>query len=62
MFVGLGVINDTPDATTVAFQRPNLQFNYNRRAFEIFQSNLIDQGLEARGGQFIDSKLDPISK
>ena len=50
-FVGLDVMDDIPDATTVAFFRDRL-----RKAividelFEMFESYLRDQGLEALGG------------
>ena len=49
-FVGLGVMNDIPDATTVAFFRQLL-----RKAvvieelFHKFDGYLHEQGLEARG-------------
>ena len=62
-FVGLGVMNNIPDATTVAFFRERL-----RRAgvieelFEMFENYLRDQGLEARGGQIIDATLVPVPK
>jgi len=62
-FVGLGVMNDIPDATTVAFFRERL-----RKAcvieelFEKFERYLREQGLEARGGQIIDATLVPVPK
>ena len=62
-FVGLGVMNDIPDVTTVAFFRERL-----RKAgvievlFEIFERYLRDQCLEARGGQIIDATLVPVPK
>ncbi len=50
-FVGLGVMNDFPDATTVAFFRVRLRkANVKDELFEMFESYLRDQGLEARGG------------
>ena len=57
------VMNNIPDATTVAFFRERL-----RRAgvieelFEMFEGYLRDQGLEARGGQIIDATLVPVPK
>ena len=60
-FVGLGVMNDILDATTVAFFRERLRkANVIDELFEMFESYLRDQGLEARGGQIIDSKLVPV--
>jgi len=44
-FVGLGVMNDFSDATTVAFFREHLQnANVIEGLFEIFESHLRDQG------------------
>ena len=55
-FVGLGVMNDIPDATTVAFFRERLRnSNVIDELFEMFENYLRDQGLEARGGQIIDA-------
>jgi transposase, IS5 family len=62
-FVGLGVMNTIPDATTIAFFRERL-----RKAgvidviFERFEEHLRSQGLEARGGQIIDATLVPVPK
>ena len=62
-FVGLGVMNDIPDATTVAFFRERLRkANVIDELFEMFESYLRDQGLEARGGQIIDATLLPVLK
>ena len=62
-FVGLGVMNDIPDATTVAFFRERLRkANVIDELFEMFESYLSDQGLEARDGQIIDATLIPVSK
>ena len=62
-FVGLGVMNDIPDATTVAFFRERLRkANVIEELFEMFESYLRDQGLEARGGQIIDATLVPVPK
>jgi len=62
-FVGLGVMNDIPDATTVAFFRERLcNANVIDELFEMFENYLRDQGLEARGGQIIDATLVPVPK
>ena len=62
-FVGLGVMNDIPDATTVAFFRERLRkANVIEELFEMFENYLRDQGLEARGGQIIDATLVPVPR
>ena len=62
-FVGLGVMNDIPDATTVAFFRERLRkANVTDELFKMFESYLRDQGLEDRGGQIIDATLVPVPK
>jgi IS5 family transposase len=62
-FVGLGVMNNIPDATTVAFFRDRLRkAGVIEELFEMFEGYLIDQGLEARGGQIIDATLVPVPK
>ena len=62
-FVGLGVVNDIPDATTVAFFRERLRkANVIHDLFEMFESYQRDQGLEARGGQIIYATLVPVPK
>ena len=62
-FVGLGVMNDIPDATTVAFFRERLRkANVIEELFKMFENYLRDQGLEARGGQIIDATLVPVPK
>jgi IS5 family transposase len=51
-FVGLGVMNSIPDATTVAFFRERLRkAELIEELFEMFEANLRPQGLQARGGQ-----------
>ena len=56
-------MNDIPDATTVAFFRERLRkANVIDELFEMFESYLRDQGLEARGGQIIDATLVPVPK
>ena len=60
-FVGLGVMNDIPDATTLAFFRERLRkAGVIEELFEMFESYLRAQGLEARGSQIIDATLVPV--
>lgn len=55
-FVGLGVMNSIPDATTVAFFRERLRkAGVNEELFEMFEGYLRSQGLQARGGQIMAS-------
>jgi IS5 family transposase len=51
-FVGLGVMNSIPDATTVAFFRDRLlKSGVIEELFEMFESYLRSQGLQSRGGK-----------
>ena len=62
-FVGLGVMTSIPDATTVAFFRDRLlKAGVIEELFEMFESYLRSQGLQARGGQIIDATLVPVPK
>ena len=62
-FVGLGVMNDIPDATTIAFFRERLRkAGVIEELFEMFETYLRSQGLQARGGQIIDATLVPVPK
>ena len=62
-FVGLGVMNSIPDATTVAFFRERLRkAGVIEKLFEMFEKYLRSQGLQARGGQIIDATLVPVPK
>jgi IS5 family transposase len=62
-FVGLGVMNNIPDATTVAFFRERLRkAGVIEELFEMFEGYLRSQGLQARGGQIIDATLVPVPK
>jgi len=62
-FVGLGVMNGMPDATTVAFFRERLcKAGVIEERFEMYEGYPRDQGLEARGGQIIDATLVSVSK
>jgi transposase len=60
-FVGPGMINSIPDATPVAFFRDRLiKAGVIEELFEMFESYLRSQGLQARGGQIIDATLVPV--
>lgn len=62
-FVGLGVMDSIPDATTVALFREQLrQAEINEELFHMFNQYLSAQGLKARGGQIIDATLVPVPK
>lgn len=62
-FVGFGVMNEIPDATTVAFFRERLRkAGIIEELFGMFEEYLRDQGLEARGGQIIKATLVPDPK
>jgi IS5 family transposase len=62
-FVGLGVMNSIPDATTIAFFRERLRHaGVIEELFELFDQHLRAQGYEARGGQIIDATLVPVPK
>ena len=62
-FVGLGIMNNIPDATTVAFFRERLRkAGVIEELFEMHEGYLRDQGLEARGGQIIDANLVHVPK
>ncbi len=62
-FIGLGVMNRIPDATSIAFFRERL-----RRAevieelFEMFEAYLRSQCLHACAAQIIDATLVPVPK
>jgi len=62
-YAGLGVINSIPDATTVAFFRERLRkAGAIEELFEMFETYLRSQGLQARGGQIIVATLVPVTK
>lgn len=62
-FVGLGVMNNIPDATTVAFFRERLRkAGVIEELFVKFEEFLRSQGLQARGGQIIDATLVLVPK
>jgi IS5 family transposase len=56
-------MNSIPDATTVAFFRDRLiKAGLIEELFEMFDSYLRSQGLQARGGQIVDATLVPFPK
>ena len=60
-FVGLGVMNLILDATSVASFRERLRkAGVIEQLFEMFESYLRSQGLQARDGQIIDATLVPV--
>ena len=62
-FVGLDVMNNIPDATTIAFFRERLRkAGVIEELFEMFETYLRSQGLQARGGQIIDATLVPVPR
>jgi transposase, IS5 family len=55
-FVGLGVMNSIPDATTDAFFRERLRkAGVIKDLFEMIEGCLRSQGLQVCGGQIIDA-------
>ena len=62
-FIGLGVMDSIPDATTVAFFRERLRkAGLIEEIFDRFEQYLREQGFEARGGQIIDATIVPVPK
>lgn len=60
-FIGLGVMNSIPDASTIAFFRERLRkAGVIEELFDHFEEHLRAHGLEARGGQIIDATLAPV--
>jgi len=56
-------MNNIPDATTSAFFRERLRkAEVIEELFEMFETYLRSQGLQARGGQIIDATLVPVPK
>jgi IS5 family transposase len=56
-------MNNIPDATTIAFFRERLRkAEVTEELFEMFETYLRSQGLQARGGQIIDATLVPVPK
>jgi IS5 family transposase len=62
-FIGLGVMDSIPDATTVSFFRERLiKADVIEELFETFDRHLRDPGFEAKGGQIIDATFIPVPK
>ena len=62
-FIGLGVMNDIPDVTTVALLREQLRkAGVIEELFQQFDGYLHEQGIEAHGEQIIDATLIPVPK
>ena len=62
-FLGLGVMDFIPDATTMALFRERLrQAGVDKELFLMFNAYLDKQGLKPRGGQIIDATLVPVPK
>jgi hypothetical protein len=62
VFIGLGVMNSIPNATTVAFFRERLRkAGVIEELFEMLVGYLRSQGLQARGRQIIDAGSAPPS-
>ena len=62
-FLGLGLAEPVPDATTVWLFRQQLkQQGLIEELFEQFDRELIDQGYQAKGGQILDATLIPVPK
>lgn len=63
VFVGLGVMNNIPDTTTIDFFRERLRkAEVIEELAEMFETYLRSQGLQARGGQIIDATLVTVPK
>jgi IS5 family transposase len=62
-FVGLCVMNNIPDPTTVAFFRERLRkARVIEELFEMFEGYLRSQSLQVRGGPIIDATLAPVPR
>lgn len=62
-FVGLGVINSIPDATTVGFFRDRQRkAGVIEEINEMLEAYLRSQGFQALGGQIIHATLIPVAK
>lgn len=58
---GLGMMNNIPNATTVVHFRERLRkVGVFEKLFEMFETYLQSQGLQARGGQIINATLVPV--
>jgi len=62
-FIGLGVMNSIPDATTVAFFRERLwHAGVIEELLEVFDNHLHAQGYQEKESQIIDATLVPVPK
>ena len=62
-FLGFGLADEVPDATTVWLFRKQLsEQGWIEPLFEQFDGYLIEQGDAARGGQIVDATLIPVPK
>lgn len=62
-FLGFGLADEVPDATTVwLFRKQLAEQRLIEPLFEQFDGDLIEQGYAAQGGQIIDATLIPVPK
>ncbi len=62
-FLGFGLADEVPDATTVwLFRKQLTEQGLMESLFEQFDAYLIEQGYAAKGGQIIDATLIPVPK
>lgn len=62
-FLGFGLADEVPDATTVWLFRQQLtEQQLIEPLFERFDAYLIEQGYAAKGGQIVDATLIPVPK
>lgn len=62
-FLGFGLADEVPDATTVwLFRKQLIEQGLIEPLFEQFDGYLIEQGYAAQGGQIVDATLIPVPK
>ena len=62
-FLGFGLADEVPDATTVwLFRKQLIEQELIEPLFEHFDGYLIEQGYAAQGGQIVDATLIPVPK
>lgn len=62
-FLGFGLADDVPDATTVwLFRQQLIEQELIEALFAQFDGYLIEQGYAAQGGQIVDATLIPVPK
>lgn len=62
-FLGFGLADEVPDATTVwLFRKQLTEQKVIEPLFEQFDEYLIEQGYAAKGGQIVDATLIPVPK